>query len=56
MMILVHQRHACLKLMMPDSSAVAELKVLIQGLTNILPRNQRLFFKDTAVSVITTDM
>ncbi|CAH3142250.1 unnamed protein product, partial [Porites lobata] len=47
MLILVYHRRERLELTMPHTTNVIDLKLKIQSLTQILPRNQKLFFRGT---------
>ena len=51
MLILVYHRRERLELTMPHTTNVIDLKLKIQNLTQILPRNQKLFFRGTQVSM-----
>ena len=51
MLILVYHRRERLELTMPHTTNVIDLKLKIQSLTQILPRNQKLFFRGTQVSI-----
>ena len=51
MLILVYHRRERLELTMPHTTNVIDLKLKIQSLTQILPRNQKLFFRGTQVSM-----
>ena len=52
MVISIHHRQTRLKVAIPDSATVVDLKLKVYSLSQILPRNQKLFFKGTQVSVI----
>ena len=47
MLILVYHRRKRLELTMPHTTNVIDLKLKIQSLTQILPQNEKLFFRGT---------